>query len=1159
MRFFLLAVVFSSALFANPEACSLESGTIEHFVRDSNLLEVKLSDRAVLNWDSFSIAEGETTRFIQPSADSAVLNRVIGNFQSEIFGTLTSNGLVYLTNPKGIVIGKEGRIDTAAFIASTLALSTQEFLRGESLSFQGDSKEAITNLGTIETSTGPITLIAHKVENRGLLRAHNSEVNLNSCHEVFFDPTGDDLIYIALEMPGEGIEQEGIIEAFQTRLIAVCDPTAIAINVSGTIEANAIERIGGEIHLVAKQGKTKLTGSLLATHDQGIGGTVHVLGNEVELANEALIDVSGKKGGGTLLIGGDLRGENPNIQNAKTVFVGKDVLLKANALEEGDGGKIIVWGNKSNLFYGNAEIRGGSFAGNGGFIETSGAYLDFQGKVDPFAPNGNLGNILMDPSDITISAAADSGGAFSACPGSSYTPSAATSVINTTTLKNLLESGGGCNVTINTSSGAGGTGSIQITGSLTWITASTLTLVSDSFISISSSVTNTSASTGFTGMHFTASGTVTGSYHGITINTTVSTVGGDIYMNGTGKGASQRKGILVTGPLTTTNGNMTLIGQGSLNSSSTENVGVSVEGASVSATGSGTITINGTGGGPDDSYCFGVYITDTDGLISVANGNLYITAQGGDIILHQNNCGMKVEFEGILRTTGSGNIIVTATAGQSIDTANGFELSGVGSILSSSTGNITINGTGSTGTSSNGIAFTFGPGAIIQSTGSGILTFNGFTATSSTSSNYGILIDNEIGSASNTGNLVFSGTSQGTGTGKHGVAIVNHAPAIRTSSGNISITGQAGSGTEAADGVNISTSGTVVSGSGSITIAGTALASGTSYGIDLQTANGITSTTGAISLTGTGGTGPGSDGINLAVAWSPATTAAVTLNGTRGSGAGSADIDFSTSLTAAGALSVSGTELILSQNLSGTSVSVSSTGTITLNAAVTVTSPGAITFSSTGTTALSNTSAIQITAGANQTLSMQAATIQLATGNTISGDGTILLIANDNFTCSGASGTIQNTAAGYNVTIVADQANNSPNIGAGVITIPTGYTLCANSCAGGSGQVLLFAGSPTALNVFPSTINGTAYASGTNEFLGYWYPSKPASSAPFMIMFKQVTPAAPVPSSEVVAVATTEAVTNQNQLPSLTQITAPTSAPQPSSSCKTPSVSVQAL
>src|SRR4051812_46464776 len=34
---------------------------------------------AIVNWSSFNIGKGETTQFIQPSASSTILNRVIGD------------------------------------------------------------------------------------------------------------------------------------------------------------------------------------------------------------------------------------------------------------------------------------------------------------------------------------------------------------------------------------------------------------------------------------------------------------------------------------------------------------------------------------------------------------------------------------------------------------------------------------------------------------------------------------------------------------------------------------------------------------------------------------------------------------------------------------------------------------------------------------------------------------------------------------------------------------------------------------------------------------------------------------------------------------------------------------------------------------------------
>ena len=63
------------------------------------------SARASLDWNSFSIAEGERVNVVQPSRSSVLLNRVVGNDPSLIYGTLSSNGSVWLINPRGIVFG----------------------------------------------------------------------------------------------------------------------------------------------------------------------------------------------------------------------------------------------------------------------------------------------------------------------------------------------------------------------------------------------------------------------------------------------------------------------------------------------------------------------------------------------------------------------------------------------------------------------------------------------------------------------------------------------------------------------------------------------------------------------------------------------------------------------------------------------------------------------------------------------------------------------------------------------------------------------------------------------------------------------------------------------------------------------------------------------
>src|SRR5207247_9165418 len=107
-------------------------------------------------------------------------------------------------------------------------------------------------------------------------------------------------------------------------------------------------------------------------------------------------------GGGTVLVGGDYHGANPDVQNAQQTIIGPDGIIRADASATGDGGRVIVWSNDYTQFYGSISARGGSKSGNGGFVETSGSTLNAFGSVDTSAPNGKGGTWLLDPDFIEI-------------------------------------------------------------------------------------------------------------------------------------------------------------------------------------------------------------------------------------------------------------------------------------------------------------------------------------------------------------------------------------------------------------------------------------------------------------------------------------------------------------------------------------------------------------------------------------------------------------------------------------------------------------------------------------------------------------------------------------------------------------------------------------
>ncbi|MGB3491338.1 MAG: filamentous hemagglutinin N-terminal domain-containing protein [Elainellaceae cyanobacterium] len=168
-------------------------------------------------------------------------------------------------------------------------------------------------------------------------------------------------------------------------------------NFVGDIENRADLAVNvGETLAIAGR-TTYHSGSLTAP-----GGTVQLLGDRVNLVGTATIDVSEENGGGSAYIGGERYGQGI-LPTAQVVRVDPGVVIAANALTNGDGGEIVVWGDRSTDFQGTVEARGGSQGGNGGFAEVSGRqFLRFEGTADLSAPLGDLGTLLLDPENIII-------------------------------------------------------------------------------------------------------------------------------------------------------------------------------------------------------------------------------------------------------------------------------------------------------------------------------------------------------------------------------------------------------------------------------------------------------------------------------------------------------------------------------------------------------------------------------------------------------------------------------------------------------------------------------------------------------------------------------------------------------------------------------------
>ncbi len=340
MKYFGFGLLFSSVLWANPTAPVVMEGA-GSFSESGQLLEITAADKTILHWDQFSITAGETTRFIQPSEQSVVLNRVMGSFPSFIDGRLEANGCVVLVNPNGMILGPNGVISTADFIASTYDIF--------------DMKD-------------------------GSIQERRNEASYSG-----------------------------------------------AINLDGVVRAAGFAEQGGRIILVAE-----------------------------------------------------------------AVNIGKEAFLSVDGKENGNAGEVRIWANGRTHFEGTISAQGGPKGGDGGFVEVSGNLLNFNGFVDRRAPLGNPGTLLLDPINITISAAADSANiinpagpgtyTFSAC---APTPANIDASVGVNSLNNNLNAGP---VVINTSAAGGAgcpdLGNITVASPVNWTASNSLTLIADNNITI---------------------------------------------------------------------------------------------------------------------------------------------------------------------------------------------------------------------------------------------------------------------------------------------------------------------------------------------------------------------------------------------------------------------------------------------------------------------------------------------------------------------------------------------------------------------------------------------------------------------------------------------------------------------------------------------------
>lgn len=386
-------VFIAGTALAGPEGERVVAGQAS-FDRVGSTTTITAGNNAIIEYGSFDIGANEAVRFVQPSADARVLNRVLGQSATQINGSLSANGRVYIVNEAGVFFGQNALVSAGAIYAGAGTITNSDFLAGiDRLSgLSGD----VRNDGVINAAE--IHLAGRRVTNLGELAA-TDVVTMTAGDEVYIGKRNGTM-FVRADGLGDatnagGVEQAGTVRARSVRL-GSGDLFSVALRPTSVIEGRDV-RIEGR-----GRGTVHVRGSIDVSSDTGVGGIAAVTGEGVAVL-DADIDASGALGGGDILIGGGFRGDTSVIDTSDRVYVSPDATLRADATATGDGGTVVTWADGAAVFEGNVSVRGGNLAGDGGRAEVSSPrFISVGGTFDAAAPNGKRGSLLIDPDNISI-------------------------------------------------------------------------------------------------------------------------------------------------------------------------------------------------------------------------------------------------------------------------------------------------------------------------------------------------------------------------------------------------------------------------------------------------------------------------------------------------------------------------------------------------------------------------------------------------------------------------------------------------------------------------------------------------------------------------------------------------------------------------------------
>ena len=322
------------------------------------------TNKAIINWQGFSVGANESVNFYQPGASSVTLNRVIGNEASVINGAINANGQVFIVNSAGVLFGKGSQVNVGGLVASTHDISNSDFMAGN-YTFSGTSNASVINQGRIRTHGGGyVALLGKTVSNEGVIAARLGTVAMSAGEKLTLNFEGNSLLDVTIDKGALNalVENKRAIIADGGRVIltakAADQVLSAQVNNTGIVQARTIAALKGGSSATGRKGRK-----------------AHPKANPAPEADPA---------------GAPMAQEN----------------IKGNI-------KIFAYGGTANIA-GTLDASAPK-GGDGGFIETSGDKVTIadSAQILTKSASGTNGAWLIDPVDFTIAASGgDMTGAF---------------------------------------------------------------------------------------------------------------------------------------------------------------------------------------------------------------------------------------------------------------------------------------------------------------------------------------------------------------------------------------------------------------------------------------------------------------------------------------------------------------------------------------------------------------------------------------------------------------------------------------------------------------------------------------------------------------------------------------------------------------------------